>query len=115
MPHLGYFGVKALAHLNPSMRDQDSAICVDVHQGPSLVQELGGEGDAKLGGNDGQAPLAPPVGLVELITCLLPLGKTCLVDGAIPASLRTKYNFRLAARSTLRWQQRERNTSHSLI
>lgn len=80
--------MKALAHFNPAMGDQDSTVCVDVHQGPSLIQKLGGEGDAKLGGNDSQAPLAPPVGLVELVTCLLPLGKTCLVNRPIPAGLR---------------------------
>ena len=80
--------MKALAHLNPAMSHQDSTIRVDVHQGSSLVQELGGEGDAKLGRNDSQAPLPPPVGFVELVTCLLPLGKTCLSNGPIPAGLR---------------------------
>ena len=88
------------------MGDQDSAIRVDVHQGPSLVQELGGEGDAELGGDDRQAPLAPPVGLVELITSLLPLGETCLVDCAIPAGLRTtikKFQWQ-SIQPTLRWQ-----------
>lgn len=80
--------MEALAHFNPAVSDQDSTVCVDVHQGPSLVQKLGGEGDAKLGGNDSQAPLPPPVGLVELVTCLLPLGKTCLTNGPIPAGLR---------------------------
>ena len=54
-----------------------------------MVQKLGGEGDAKLGGNDSQAPLAPPIGLVELLTCLLPLGIICLADDAIPTGLRT--------------------------
>ena len=88
-PHLGYFSVEALTHFNPSMCDQHSAICVDMHQSPSLVQELGGEGDAKLGGDDSQTSLPPPVSLVELITCLLPLGKSCLADDTIPAGLRT--------------------------
>ena len=36
--------------------------CVDVHQRPSLVEELGCEGDTKLGGQDGQPALAPAVG-----------------------------------------------------
>lgn len=87
--HLGYFSVKALTHLNPSMCDQHSAVCVDMHQSTSLVQKLGGEGDAKLGGDNSQAPLPPPVGLVELITCLLPLSKPCLADDTIPAGLKT--------------------------
>lgn len=86
--YLCYFGVKALAHFNPAMGDQDSTICVDVHQGASLVQKLGGEGNPKLGGNDSQASLSPPVGLVELVTRILPLGKSCLADDAVPAGLR---------------------------
>ena len=89
LPHLGYFGVKALPHFNPPMSDQHCAICVDVYQSSSLVQELGGEGDAKLCGNDSQPPLAPPVDLVEVITCLLPLSKACLANDAIPTGLRT--------------------------
>jgi hypothetical protein len=37
------------------------AICVDMHQSASLVVGQLGEGDAKLGGSDGQAALAPAV------------------------------------------------------
>ena len=84
---LRYFGVQALTHLHPSMGHQHSAVRVDVHQRRPLVQELGGEGDAELGGDDSQATLAPPVGLVELICRLLPLGKMCLGDDAVPAGL----------------------------
>ena len=89
MPHLGYFGVKALPHFNPPMSDQHRAICVNMNQSSSLIQELGGEGNAKLGGDDSQPPLAPPVGLVVLIACLLLFGKTCLADDAIPTGLGT--------------------------
>ena len=90
---LGYFGVQALAHLHPPMGHQHGAVRVDVHQGGSLVQELGGEGDAELGGDDSQAALAPPVGPVELICRLLPLGKMCVGDDAIPAGLCTAYTI----------------------
>ena len=101
-PDLRYFGVQALTHLDPSMRDQHSAVSVDVHQRCSLVQELGGEGDAKLGGDDSQATLAPPVGLVELICCLLPLRKICLLDGSIPTSRHEARRFEFPSRS-LHW------------
>ena len=89
-PDLGDFGVQALTHLHSSMGDEHCPICVDVHQRCSLVQELGGEGDAELGGDDSQAALAPPVGFVEVIHCRLPLSKMRLADHTIPASLHRK-------------------------
>ena len=98
-PHLGHFGVQALAHLHSSVRHQDSAICVDMYQGSSLVQELGGEGDAKLGGDNSQTPFAPPVGPVELITCLLPLSKTCLINDTIPTGLQPPPNCCILTRA----------------
>jgi hypothetical protein len=90
-PDLGNFGVQALTHLHSSMGDEHCSIGVDVHQRCSLVQELGSEGDAKLGGDDSQAALAPPVGFVEVIHCRLPLCKMCLADHTIPASLHQKF------------------------
>ena len=90
-PDLGNFGVQALAHLHSSMGDEHCAIGVDVHQRCSLVQELGGEGDAKLGGDDSQATLAPSVSFVEVIHCRLPLCKMCLADHTIPARLHQNF------------------------
>ena len=97
--HLGHFGVKALAHLHSPMSHQDSAICVDMHQGSSLVQKLGCEGNPKLSRDDSQAPLAPPVGPVEIVTCLLPLGKSCLGDDAIPAGLQPSAQYCILRRA----------------
>lgn len=70
------------------MSDQHCTICVDMHQGAGLVQELGGEGDAKLGGDDGHAALAPPIGFVELLSSLQPLSKARLVYNIAPACLQ---------------------------
>lgn len=86
--HLGNFGMQALTHLYPPMGHQHCAICVNMQQGARLVQELGGEGDAKLGGNDCYAPLAEPVGFVEVFGLLQPLSKTCLANDAAPAGLQ---------------------------
>lgn len=90
-PDLGDFGVQALTHLHSSVGDEHGSISVDVHQRCSLVQELGGEGDAKLGGDDSQATLAPPVGFVEVVHRRLPLCKMRLADHTIPASLQQKF------------------------
>lgn len=42
--HLSHLGVQALAHLNTPMRQQHSAVDVDVGQCAGLVQELGETG-----------------------------------------------------------------------
>ena len=59
-----------------------------MQQGARLVQELGGERDAKLGGNDCYAPFAEPVSFVEVFGLLQPLSKTCLANDIAPAGLQ---------------------------
>ncbi len=63
--HLRDLGVQPLAHLHAPMRDQHRAVQVHVHQRARLVEELGGEGDAELGGRGGQTALAPPAAVAE--------------------------------------------------
>ena len=79
--------MQPLAHLYAAVGDQNCAVCVDVHQRPCLVQELGGEGDAKLGGDDCNGTLAPAVGLIELLAGLLPLWQLSVLGHLVPAGL----------------------------
>mmetsp|Transcript_22514 Transcript_22514/g.66151 ORF Transcript_22514/g.66151 Transcript_22514/m.66151 type:complete len:569 (-) Transcript_22514:451-2157(-) len=63
--HLAHLCVQALPHLGAAVRDEHRAVCVDVHERAALVHELCGEVDAELGGQHGDAALAPAVRRVE--------------------------------------------------
>ena len=83
--HLAHLGVQPLAHFSASVRDQHRTVRVHVHERASLVHELGGEIDSEFGGAQSDAPLAPPVRLVELGH-----SRTARVDLGVFAQLRPR-------------------------
>mmetsp|Transcript_9214 Transcript_9214/g.24838 ORF Transcript_9214/g.24838 Transcript_9214/m.24838 type:complete len:262 (+) Transcript_9214:786-1571(+) len=80
--------MKPLAHFHATMGDEDGSVSlVNVDDGAGLVEELEGEGDAELGGCDGDAPLAVGVCGVEFVHGLAPgLQAPGRGEGVLPAS-----------------------------
>jgi hypothetical protein len=62
--NLRHLGVQALAHLGAAVVDLHAAVGVHMHQRAGLVEQRGGEADAKLDRGDGQAALDDGVGSV---------------------------------------------------
>jgi hypothetical protein len=56
---LAALGVQALPHLDTAVRHSHAAVHEDAHQRASLIHGLKGEGDAKLGSDGSEPPLAP--------------------------------------------------------
>lgn len=61
-----------LTHLGTAMRDEDGAVQQDRDESSTLVHRLDPESETKLGRNERDPPLPPPVLLVVLLDGLLP-------------------------------------------
>ena len=94
--NLRNLGVQTLAHLHAAVGDEDRAVQVAVHQGAGLVHEERGEGDAKLHGGGGDAPLPVLIRRVERVSRGAPRVDVSLGDSLVPARAKLR-GFHLLA------------------